>query len=237
MRVQLALVGLDQGRERGLVALLRGLQEAAPRSSERPPSDIQSGATDEFAWPLWSHVGAMSNQAPVVHLELHTNDLPSARDLYGELCGWQPDRVDTRHGSYLALDMGRRLGGGIVESSTAKPLWLPYVEVGDISSRPPITRSSLGAALLLAPREGPAGWRSVISLAGRRGDRVLAAEALAAPGALGARFQACARSVAASKGRFRATPWDPQIAASGSRTLRSFPSDPDRSLTNTCSLR
>ena len=50
-----------------------------------------------------------------------------------------PDRVDTRHGSYLALDMGRRLGGGIVESSTAKPLWLPYVAVGDIA-RPPITR-------------------------------------------------------------------------------------------------
>ena len=49
----------------------------------------------------------MSLQAPVVHLELHTNDLSSARDLYGELCGWTPDRVDTRHGSYLALDMGR----------------------------------------------------------------------------------------------------------------------------------
>ncbi len=76
----------------------------------------------------------MSLQAPVVHLELHTNDLTSARDLYGELCGWHPDRVDTRHGSYLTLDMGRRLGGGIVESSTPKPLWLPYVEVGDISA-------------------------------------------------------------------------------------------------------
>ena len=108
------------------------------------------------------YVGAMSNQAPVVHLELHTNDLPSARDLYGELCGWTPDRIDTRHGSYLALDMGRRLGGGIVESSASRPLWLPYVQVGDISTATD-RALALGAALLLAPREGPAGWRSVVS--------------------------------------------------------------------------
>ena len=102
-------------------------------------------------------------QAPVVHLELHTNDLPSARDLYGELCGWAPDRVDTGHGSYLALDLGRRLGGGIVESTTPhRPLGLPYVQVGDVSSA--TSRAvELGATLLLAPREGPAGWRSVVS--------------------------------------------------------------------------
>ena len=105
----------------------------------------------------------MSIQAPVVHLELHTNDLPSARDLYGELCGWTPDRVDTRHGSYLALDMGRRLGGGIVESSTAKPLWLPYVARSGTSASATDRAVSLGASLLLAPREGPAGWRSVVS--------------------------------------------------------------------------
>jgi predicted enzyme related to lactoylglutathione lyase len=104
-----------------------------------------------------------SLQAPVVHLELHTNDLPSACDLYGELCGWAPDRVDTRHGSYLALDMGRQLGGGIVESATPhRPLWLPYVRVGDISAA--TSRAvALGATVLLAPREGPAGWRSVVS--------------------------------------------------------------------------
>ena len=45
-----------------------------------------------------------SLQAPVVHLELHTNDLPSARDLYGELCGWAPDRVDTSDRQLSAVD-------------------------------------------------------------------------------------------------------------------------------------
>jgi predicted enzyme related to lactoylglutathione lyase len=93
---------------------------------------------------------------------LHTSDLSAARDLYGELCGWTPDRVATRHGSYLALDMGRRLGGGIVECPASRPLWLPYVEVGDISTATD-RALALGAALLLAPREGPAGWRSVVS--------------------------------------------------------------------------
>jgi len=104
----------------------------------------------------------MPSQAPVVHLELHTNDLSSARDFYGDLCGWHPDRIDTRHGSYLALDLGRRLGGGIVESSTHKPLWLPYVEVSDVAAATD-RALLLGASLLLGPREGPAGWRSVIS--------------------------------------------------------------------------
>ena len=104
----------------------------------------------------------MSIQAPVVHLELHTSDLSSARDLYGELCGWGENHLATRHGSYLALDLGARLGGGIVESSTARPMWLPYVEVGDISTATD-RALALGAALLLAPREGPAGWRSVVS--------------------------------------------------------------------------
>ena len=58
--------------------------------------------------------------------------------------------------------MGRRLAGGIVESSTPKPLWLPYVEVGDVSAATH-RALGLGAAMLLAPREGPAGWRSVVS--------------------------------------------------------------------------
>jgi uncharacterized protein len=106
---------------------------------------------------------SLAPQAPVVHLELHTNDLPSARDLYGELCGWAPDRVDTRHGSYLSLDMGRSIGGGIVESVTPhRPLWLPYVRVDDISAAT-ARAVALGATLLLAPREGVAGWRSVVS--------------------------------------------------------------------------
>jgi predicted enzyme related to lactoylglutathione lyase len=101
---------------------------------------------------------------PVVHLELHTGDLPRARDLYAELCGWRPERIETRAGSYLSLELGGGLEGGIVECPVRGPLWLPYVEVGEIGEATDRARR-LGACVLLEPREGPAGWRSVVRTA------------------------------------------------------------------------
>ena len=99
--------------------------------------------------------------SPVVHLELHTGDLPQARALYAELCGWRPDWIETRAGSYLAVELGDRLGGGIVECDVPRPRWLPYVEVRGIADATDRART-LGASVLLEPREGPAGWRSVV---------------------------------------------------------------------------
>jgi uncharacterized protein len=101
-------------------------------------------------------------QRPVVHLELHTADLQRARDLYSELCGWQPERIETDHGSYTALDMGNGIGGGIVECRARRPIWLPYVEVRDIHQVTRVARG-LGAHVLVDSREGPAGWRTVIA--------------------------------------------------------------------------
>jgi predicted enzyme related to lactoylglutathione lyase len=99
---------------------------------------------------------------PVVHLELHTRDLQQARGLYADLCGWRPEPIDAHCGSYLALELGRGLAGGIVECDTERPLWLPYVEVAEIAEATDRARL-LGASVLLAPREGPAGWRSVVA--------------------------------------------------------------------------
>jgi hypothetical protein len=98
----------------------------------------------------------------VVHLELHTRDLSDARAFYQALFGWRPEPVRTAHGSYLALGLGGELGGGIVQCPVQRPLWLPYVEVGDITGAAERARD-LGAAVLLEPREGPAGWRSVVA--------------------------------------------------------------------------
>jgi uncharacterized protein len=98
---------------------------------------------------------------PVVHLELHTPDLPQARDLYTELCGWQPDWIETRAGSYLSLELGGGLAGGIVECPVRGPVWLPYVEVEEVAEATDRARR-LGAVVLLDLREGPAGWRSVV---------------------------------------------------------------------------
>jgi predicted enzyme related to lactoylglutathione lyase len=99
---------------------------------------------------------------PVVHLELHTGDLPQARALYAELCGWRPEQIETRSGPYLALELGGGFGGGIVECGTRHPVWLPYVQVTEIDEATQ-RASTLGATVLLEPREGPAGWRSVVA--------------------------------------------------------------------------
>jgi uncharacterized protein len=100
---------------------------------------------------------------PVVHLELHTGDQPSARAFYGGLCGWRSQRIEVGAGrSYLALELGDAVGGGIVECETRRPLWLPYVEVTEIVAATE-RAEELGARVLLEPREGLAGWRSVVS--------------------------------------------------------------------------
>jgi predicted enzyme related to lactoylglutathione lyase len=104
------------------------------------------------------------DSTPVVHLELHTGDLPGARAFYEKVCGWRPERIDTQCGSYLALEIGETptFGGGIVECKTDRALWLPYVEV-DCAAAATARASRYGAKVLLEPREGPAGWRSVVA--------------------------------------------------------------------------
>jgi predicted enzyme related to lactoylglutathione lyase len=97
----------------------------------------------------------------VVHLELHTGDLARASAFYSELLDWGTERIDAAGGSYHALALGA-FGGGIVECATRRPAWLPYAEVACVEE---VTERAgrLGARVLLAPREGPAGWRSVVA--------------------------------------------------------------------------
>jgi predicted enzyme related to lactoylglutathione lyase len=95
-----------------------------------------------------------SRPDPVVHLELHTGDLAEACAFYDGVFGWEAESVR----SYTSLGPGR----GAVECAVPRPLWLPYVEVPEI--RAATDRAVvLGAAVLLPPREGPAGWRSVVA--------------------------------------------------------------------------
>jgi predicted enzyme related to lactoylglutathione lyase len=101
-------------------------------------------------------------KAPVVHLELHTVDAARASAFYSELLGWRPERIHAGCGSYLALELGGGIGGGIVECGTSRALWLPYVEVARVGGATARARR-LGASTLLEPREGPAGWRSVVA--------------------------------------------------------------------------
>ena len=99
---------------------------------------------------------------PVVHLELRTDNLPRACDFYTRLYGWPARTIHVGSMSYLALGLGGRIDGGVVECDGACPRWLPYVEVADVFASTELSRS-LGASVLIEPREGPAGWRSVIA--------------------------------------------------------------------------
>ena len=99
---------------------------------------------------------------PVVHLELHTGDLAGARAFYAGLCDWRPEQIAVRGASYLALELGGALGGGIVECAARRPLWLPYVRVSDVDEATERAQQ-LGAKGRLEPREGPAGWRGVVA--------------------------------------------------------------------------
>jgi predicted enzyme related to lactoylglutathione lyase len=101
--------------------------------------------------------------SPVVHLELHTGNLARACDFYSRVCGWRVERVEAGPGSYQVLDWGEALDGGVVECGTSRALWLPYAEVSRVDEARERARR-LGATVLLGPREGPAGWRSVVGV-------------------------------------------------------------------------
>jgi predicted enzyme related to lactoylglutathione lyase len=100
----------------------------------------------------------------VVHLELQTDNLPRACAFYTRLFGWRAERIDAGSGSYLAIELGGEVEGGVVERDTDRAFWLPYVEVSDIFHSTEQARL-LEASILLEPREGPAGWRSVVASA------------------------------------------------------------------------
>ena len=106
----------------------------------------------------------MNGPAPneFVHLELHTPNLGRACAFYSTLLAWRPERIEIAGAGYQSLDLGRLLSGGVVECGTTRALWLPYVEVASVVAATE-RASRLGASVLLGPREGPQGWRSVIT--------------------------------------------------------------------------
>ena len=100
---------------------------------------------------------------PVVHLELSTGNLPRACSFYTRLFGWRAQTIHVGSGSYLGLQLCDRIEGGVVERESDSALWLPYVQVADVNRSTELGQT-LGASVQLEPREGPAGWRSVLEV-------------------------------------------------------------------------
>jgi predicted enzyme related to lactoylglutathione lyase len=109
-----------------------------------------------------SHEAMNSPSSPLVHLELHTQNAGRALAFYTGLFGWATEVIEVPRGSYQAIGLGDGIEGGVIECRAPRPLWLPYVGVAD-AAEATARAQEMGASVLLSPREGPAGWRSVIA--------------------------------------------------------------------------
>ena len=100
-----------------------------------------------------------------VHVELNTTDVDKAKGFYGKLFNWKLEDMPMEGGVYTIIKPEKGTGGGMMKHPMpgAPSAWLPYVEVADISETTERARL-LGAAVLLEPREGPIGWRSVVAV-------------------------------------------------------------------------
>ena len=98
----------------------------------------------------------------LIHLELHTEDCGAAVGFLSQLVGWRGERVPEAGSSYLALSMGDRIGGGIVECGASPAQWVPYAVVESLEHSTAVAER-LGAAVLLGARATPSGRRSVVS--------------------------------------------------------------------------
>jgi predicted enzyme related to lactoylglutathione lyase len=130
----------------------------------RPPEARRLTASAVSFGAVGGHTSQMSAVIanPVVHLELRTENLARACAFYTQLFEWRAETIHSNGSSYLALELGEAIDGGIAEHQSGRAVWLPYVEVGDIAKATERAQRA-GAAVLLEPREGPAGWRSVLA--------------------------------------------------------------------------
>jgi predicted enzyme related to lactoylglutathione lyase len=99
---------------------------------------------------------------PFVHVELSTQDLPKAKQFYGDLFDWKLEEVPQFH--YTLIGVGEGVGGGMMAAPNPNvpSHWLPYVDVADINASSEKAKS-LGANIIHGPMEVPdVGWICVL---------------------------------------------------------------------------
>jgi len=104
---------------------------------------------------------------PFVHVELHSTDVPRAREFYTRLFGWKLQDVPMpgNGGNYTMIDVGGGTAGGIMATQTpGEPShWMAYVGVDDIEAATKRAKE-LGAKVCVdVTQVGSFGWMSVIS--------------------------------------------------------------------------
>lgn len=101
---------------------------------------------------------------PFVHVELHTKDLPKARQFYRSLLGWELKDLPMPGGggTYTMIGVGEGVGGGMMADAAGPPNWLAYIGVDDVRAKTAQAKS-LGATVLQDITEvGEFGVMSVI---------------------------------------------------------------------------
>ena len=73
----------------------------------------------------------MSNS--FTYAELHTKNAAAAKAFYGQLFDWRLKDEPMPGGTYISIDTGDAVPGGLLEADEAGgSRWLPYVLVGDL---------------------------------------------------------------------------------------------------------
>jgi predicted enzyme related to lactoylglutathione lyase len=133
----------------------RGSDATSPLGAGSVARDVLPGRT-----PAESEVAPLPHG--FVHLELYTPNLGRAAVFYEGMFGWVPESTRIGQDGYVSLATGEQIEAGVVErSDRSGPSWVPYVSVPNIAAATE-RASELGAAVTLAPREGPTGWRSKV---------------------------------------------------------------------------
>jgi predicted enzyme related to lactoylglutathione lyase len=86
---------------------------------------------------------------PFVHVELHTKDLPKAKQFYRSLFGWElkDETMPGGGGTYTMIGVGEGTGGGMMADDKTPPQWLAYIGVDDVRTKTAQAKS-LGATVL-----------------------------------------------------------------------------------------
>ena len=102
---------------------------------------------------------------PFVEFELNTTDVEAAQAFYSRLFDWRFENDSTGSESYVDVDTGGEVAGGIVKNPVAgdPSAWIPYVAVDDVAAATQKARS-LGATIWKGATELPGhGTYSIIA--------------------------------------------------------------------------
>lgn len=119
-------------------------------------------------WQKNQHIGASLVNEPnsVGWNELATRDEATAREFYGQLCGWSFDAIDVPQTTYHVIENAGRRNGGIMQMTPAwgdiPPHWMVYFAVADVDAM--VARvTELGGKVHVPPFDIPVGRMSVVS--------------------------------------------------------------------------